>query len=107
MTTALYDTQTTAPLEVLMKDLCILLQQVLGQPAEREVAGQITALVSELSGIRTVMERHSRALEQAALTLKEAQPGTGQQILMGQELQALSQDIAWIKAQLSQDAFAP
>ena len=104
MTTAPH---TTVPSEVLMKDLCNLLQQVLGQHAEREVAGQITALVSELSGIRHAMERHSRALEQAALTLKEAAAGTGQQRMLGQDLQAISHDIAWIKAQLSQDAFAP
>tara|TARA_R100000655_G_C2992038_1_gene193258 strand:- start:2380 stop:2694 length:315 start_codon:yes stop_codon:yes gene_type:complete len=98
---------TTAPSEALMRDLCSLLQQVLGQHAEQEVAGQITTLVSELSGIRHAMERHSHALEQAALTLKEAQSGTGQQKIMGQELQAVSRDIAWIKAQLSQDAFGP
>ena len=82
MTTALYNTQATAPLEALMKDLCNLLQQVLGQHAEREVAGQITALVSELSGIRHEMERHSRALEQAALTLKEATAVTGEQRML-------------------------
>ena len=84
-----------------MKDLCNLLQQVLGQHAEREVAGEITALVSELSGIRHEMERHSRALETAALALKESASATRQ------ELQAISRDIAWIRAQLSQDAFAP
>ena len=89
----------TVPLEVLMKDLCNLLQQVLGQHAEREVAGEITALVSELSGIRHEMARHSRALETAALALKESTSATGQ------ELQAISQDIAWIRTQLSQDAF--
>ena len=107
MTTALYNTQATAPLEALMKDLCNLLQQVLGQHAEREVAGQITALVSELSGIRHEMERHSRALEQAALTLKEATAGIGEQRMLGQEIQAIAHDIAWVKAHLSQDAFAP
>ena len=84
-----------------MKDLCNLLQQVLGQHAEREVAGEITALVSELSGIRHEMARHSRALETAALALKESASATGQ------ELQAISQDIAWIRAQLSQKAFGP
>ena len=92
---------TTVPSAVLMKDLCNLLQQVLGQHAEREVAGEITALVSEMSGIRHEMERHSRALEVAALALKESASATRQ------ELQAISRDIAWIRAQLSQDAFAP
>ena len=91
----------TVPLEVLMKDLCILLQQVLGQHAEREVAGEVTALVSELSGIRLEMARHSRALETAAQALKASTSVTGQ------ELKAISQDIAWIRTQLSQDAFGP
>ena len=84
-----------------MKDLCNLLQQVLGQHGEREVAGEITALVSEMSGIRHEMARHSRALETAALALKESTSAKGQ------ELKAISQDIAWIRAQLSQAAFAP
>ena len=92
---------TTVPSEVLMKDLCNLLQQVLGQHAEREVAGEVTALVSEMSGIRHEMARHSRALETAALALKESTSSTGQ------ELQEISQDIAWIRAQLSQKAFGP
>ena len=84
-----------------MKDLCNLLQQVLGQHAEREVAGEVTALVSEMSDIRHEMARHSRALEVAALAIKESASATRQ------ELQAISRDIAWIRAQLSQDAFAP
>ena len=53
------------------------------------------------------MERHTEVLAQAAATIKTAQQQAQKQQILFEEMTAISRDITWIRAQLSQDPFAP
>ena len=100
-------TAKTKSLEVLMEELCVLLYRVLGSEAESDTARKIQDLISEMTGIKTAMERHTEVLAQAAAEIKTAQQQAQKQQLLFEEMTAISRDITWIRAQLSQDPFAP
>tara|TARA_R100000789_G_scaffold15361_1_gene18833 strand:+ start:697 stop:1011 length:315 start_codon:yes stop_codon:yes gene_type:complete len=94
-------------LEVLMEELCVLLYRVLGSEAETDTACKIQDLIVEMTAIRTAMERHTEVLAQAAATIKTAQQQAQKQQILFEEVAAISQDISWIREQLSQDPFVP
>ena len=100
-------TAKTKSLEVLMEELCVLLYRVLGSEAESDTARKIQNLISEMTGIKTAMERHTEVLAQAAAAIKTAQQQAQKQQLLFEEVAAISQDISWIREQLSQDPFVP
>tara|TARA_R110002049_G_scaffold208683_2_gene379204 strand:+ start:106 stop:420 length:315 start_codon:yes stop_codon:yes gene_type:complete len=94
-------------LNVLMEELCVLLHRVLGSHPETAMGEEIQMLVAEMTGIREAMERHTDVLAQAAATIKTAQLQAQKQQTLFEEMTAISQDISWIRAQLSQDPFVP
>ena len=85
----------------------MLLYRVLGSEAETDTAHKIQELILEMTGIRTAMESHTAVLAQAAATIKAAQQQAQKQQIQFEEMTAISRDISWIKAQLSQDPFVP
>ena len=100
-------TSKAKSLEVLMEELCVLLYRVLGSEAETDTACKVQELIVEMTGIRMAMERHTDVLAQAAATIKIAQQQAQKLQILFEGMTAISQDIAWIRAQLSQDPFAP
>ena len=93
-------------LELLMEELCVLLHRVLGSEAGTDMALKMQELISEMAGIRSAMERHVEVLTQAAEEIKTARVQAKNQEALFEEVTVISRDIAWIRAQLSQDPFA-
>ena len=54
---------TSDPLRPLMEELISLLTGVLNSHQDRDVATNLQLLVAEITGIRTIMDRHATAME--------------------------------------------
>ena len=54
---------TADPLRSLMEELVSLLTDVLNSHQDRDVATNLQLLVAEITGIRTIMDRHATAME--------------------------------------------
>jgi hypothetical protein len=86
--------------EALMTELIELLIRVLDSHKDRNVAANLQILVAEISGIRTIMDRHATAMEKLIPRAETVARLSDQQDKMMASMGLMKADLSWIREQL-------
>ena len=89
----------------LMTNLCDLLYKVLGKEVERDIDIRITEMMSDLNEIKGLMERYTKAMEALVPATSSVQALSETQADLKAQLAAQSEDIRWLRQQMSQPLF--
>ncbi|MEM7709450.1 MAG: hypothetical protein AAF264_01605 [Pseudomonadota bacterium] len=95
------------PMRPLMEELVSLLVAVLDSHKDRDVAANLQLLVAEITGIRTIMDRHATAMEALIPRAEALGQLEARQASMEATLDKIAADVTWTRDALGGDVDGP